>query len=88
MPDALFGLPAIYRAAFTVGGGFLTARFAPSRPMIHAWVLAGLGLLGGLGGVAASLANPEMGPLWYAASIPVSAIPCIWLGAQLGLRGR
>lgn len=85
MPDALFVLPAAYRAFFTLIGGYLTARLAPSRPMVHAWVLAGFGLLGGIGGVFASLAQPELGPLWYALSIPLSAIPCIWLGAKLRL---
>lgn len=85
MPDALFVVPAVYRALFTVLGGYLTARLAPSRPMAHAWVLAGFGLLGGVAGVFASLAQPELGPLWYALSIPLSAVPCIWFGAKLRL---
>lgn len=83
MPDALFVVPAAYRALFTIAGGYVTARLAPSRPMVHAWVLAGFGLLGGMGGVFASLAQPELGPLWYALFIPFSAVPCIWLGAKL-----
>ena len=88
MSDPLFALAAVYRAAFTVAGGFVTARLAPDRPMGHAWVLAGIGLLAGLGGVAAyySAPSPEFGPAWYAISIPLSAIPCVWLGARLRMR--
>lgn len=87
MSDGLFAIAAIYRAVFTVVGGYVTARLAPDRPMRHAAVLAGLGLLGGLAGLMVSVQHPELGPLWYAVSIPASAIPCIWLGARLAGRG-
>lgn len=87
MADALFVLPAAYRAVFTVVGGWLTARLAPGRPLLHAGVLSVLGLAGGLGGVAVSLAHPELGPLWYAVTIPVSAVPCILGGAWVAGRG-
>lgn len=86
MSDAMFVLPMLYRAAYTVLGGFVTARLAPGRPMRHAGILMGLGLLGGLAGLFASWAHPEWGPRWYALSIPLSAIPCIWLGARLAQR--
>lgn len=88
MPDAMFVLAAAYRAAFTVVGGYVTARLAPDRPMGHVWVLAGIGLLAGLAGVVGYyvVGGPELGPAWYAISIPVSAIPCIWLGARLAAR--
>jgi hypothetical protein len=80
-----FAIAALYRAAFTVVGGYVTARLAPDWPLRHAWVLAGIGLAAGLGGIAAyfSGGGAEMGPLWYAVSIPLSAIPCVWLGARL-----
>ena len=87
MPDLFFVLPAVYRAVFTVAGGYLTARLAPRLPYLHAGILAALGLLGGLGGVMVALAQPELGPLWYALSIPLSALPCIWLGAHLAGTG-
>ncbi|MES2643138.1 MAG: hypothetical protein V4850_26885 [Myxococcota bacterium] len=89
MPDAMFVLPAVYRAAFTVVGGWVTARLAPHAPMRHAWALAALGTLGGLAGLAAGVAGGDaLGPLWYAVSIPVSAIPCILAGAWLATRRR
>ncbi len=86
MADTMFVVPMVYRAAYTVAGGFVTARLAPARPMFHAWILAGLGLLGGFAGLAAAVAHPELGPLWYALSIPISAVPCILLGAWISGR--
>ncbi len=89
MSDGLFVVAAIYRAAYTVVGGWITARLAPGRPMHHAWALAGLGTLGGVGGLVAWPQGGEaMGPLWYPVSILASAVPCILLGAWLAIRGR
>jgi hypothetical protein len=45
MSDPLFALASAYRALFTVAGGYVTARLAPDRPMRHAWILAGIGVL-------------------------------------------
>lgn len=88
MSDAMFVFPAVYRAAFTVAGGWVTARLAPRSPMRHAGVLAILGTLGGLGGVAAwsSGGGEALGPLWYVLTIPASAFPCILGGAWLRAR--
>jgi hypothetical protein len=90
MSDPLFALAAAYRALFTIAGGYITARLAPDRPMRHAWILAGIGLVAGLAGVAAYhvVGGVELGPAWYAISIPIEAIPCVWLGGQLGARRR
>jgi peptidoglycan/LPS O-acetylase OafA/YrhL len=85
MSDPLFALALAYRALFTVAGGYATARLAPDRPMRHAWILAGIGLVAGLAGVVAYyvIGGAELGPAWYAISIPIEAIPCVWLGALL-----
>jgi hypothetical protein len=85
MSDPLFALAASYRALFTVAGGYVTARLAPDRPMRHAWVLAAIGLFAGLAGVVAyyAIGETELGPAWYAISIPVEAIPCVWLGGRV-----
>jgi peptidoglycan/LPS O-acetylase OafA/YrhL len=85
MSDPLFALAATYRALFTVAGGYVTARLAPDRPMRHAWILAGIGLVAGLAGVVAyyTIGGAELGPAWYAISISAEAIPCVWLGGRL-----
>ena len=90
MSDSMFALAAAYRAFFTVAGGYTTARLAPNRPMRHAWILAGIGLVAGLAGVVAyyTIGGAELGPAWYAISIPVEAIPCVWLGGRLAASRR
>jgi hypothetical protein len=90
MTDALFALAAGYRAIFTIAGGYVTARLAPSRPMRYAMILAAIGLCAGLAGLALFYSMPagELGPAWYAIAIPLEAIPCVWLGAWLAGRRR
>jgi len=86
MSDRLFVLALAYRGLATIAGGWVTARLAPSRPMKHAAILAVVGTLAGLAGIAVSVANPELGPLWYPIALVVTALPCIWLGAWLRAR--
>ena len=87
MANSLFVIAAIYRAVFTIIGGYITAWLAPDRPMAHAWVLAAIGLVTGLAGVALYWKGGQnLGPAWYAISIPVSAIPCVWIGARWRMR--
>jgi hypothetical protein len=82
MSDGLFGLAVLYRGLAAIAGGWVTARLAPSRPMRHALILAALGSVAGLGGVAVAVTHPELGPLWYPVLLLVTALPCIWLGAR------
>jgi hypothetical protein len=87
VPGEVFALAAAYRAVFTVAGAYVTARLSP-RPGRDAAILAGIGLLAGLAGLAAFLAMKpgELGPAGYAIAIPAEAIPCVWLGAWLARR--
>jgi peptidoglycan/LPS O-acetylase OafA/YrhL len=90
MSDPLFALASGYRALFTVVGGYVVARLAPDRRMRHAWILGGIGLVAGMAGVLAfyAVGARKLGPAWYAFSIPLEAIPCVWLGAKLALRAQ
>ena len=90
MSDQLFGLATAYRAAFTVAGGYVAASLAPDRPMRHAWILAWIGVVAGLAGIVVyyTMGAAELGPSWYAISIPLEAIPCVWLGGRLALARR
>lgn len=74
-----------YRSLFTVAGGWITARLAPSRPMIHAGVLSVLGLAAGLAGVIFTW-NMNLGPHWYPINLAVGAAPLTLLGGWLGAR--
>jgi len=58
----------------------LTARLAPSRPMLHAMILGGIGVvLSILGAVA--MWDPAFA--WYPIALAASALPSAWLGARL-----
>ncbi len=82
LTDALALLASSYRFIISVGGAWLTARLAPNRPMRHAMILGGVGVvLGSLGAIATW--NQGLGPHWYPISLVVLAIPQCWLGGWL-----
>ena len=85
MADALFVLATAYRIVFGVLGGYVTARLAPDRPMRHALILGGIGLVISTAGAAAM---GEYGPAWYALAIIAICLPCAWAGARLYERSR
>jgi hypothetical protein len=73
-----------YRLVAAIGGGWITARLAESRPVFFAIVLGVIGTVVGLAGLAVTwMARPNLGPLWYPTLLVVTAIPCTWLGARL-----
>jgi hypothetical protein len=75
-----------YRCAYAVIGSYIAARLAPSRPMLHAMILGGIGFaLAILGAVVEWSAGNQ----WYPITLVVTALPCAWLGGKLvGLRPR
>lgn len=84
MTGSLFVLAVVHRSVYTVLGGYVTARMAPARPMMHALVL---GLIGVLAATAGTLATwnrgPEFGPHWYPILLIVLSLPCVLAGAWL-----
>jgi hypothetical protein len=74
-----------YRSLFTVIGGWIAARLAPSKPMVHAGVLSVLGLAGGLAGVIVTW-NMNLGPHWYPIGLAIGAVPLTLLGGWLASR--
>ena len=85
--EGLLLLATIYRTLYSVAGSYLTARLAPSRPVGHALVLGGIGLvLGTLGAVATWNKGPAFGPHWYPVALIVLAVPQCWLGGILAIR--
>ena len=89
MGDGLFLLATAYRTAFTVAGGWLTARLAPARPMVHVLWLGAIGTALATAGAAATWdRGPEFGPHWYPVALVVLALPSVWAGGRLATRGR
>ncbi|HMF94043.1 MAG TPA: hypothetical protein VKE96_07115 [Vicinamibacterales bacterium] len=87
MSDGLFVWATAYRVAFTVLGGYVTARLAPARPMWHVQVLGVVGLLAATAGAVATW-NRVPGPKWYPVLLILTALPCVWVGGLLAVRGR
>jgi len=85
MTDALAVLASAYRLIIGIAGAWLTARLAPDRPMRHALILGGIGIVLGLVGVVATW-NMGLGPRWYAVSLAVVALPQCWFGGWLYAR--
>jgi hypothetical protein len=87
MSDGLFALAATYRILFTVLGGYVTARLAPSKALEHALVLGCIGSVLALAGLLAMLGR-ELGPAWYPLALVVTALPSCWLGGRWSLPSK
>lgn len=75
-------LALAYRSVYAVLGCYLAARFAPSRPMLHAMILGGIGfVLSSLGAIGT--AQHDLAPLWFAVTLVLTTLPCAWLGGYL-----
>ena len=82
--DGLLVLATAYRTIFSVAGSYITARVAPNRPMTHALVLGGLGLLVSIVGTVVTWnKGPAFGPHWYPVALVVLAMPQCWVGGKL-----
>ena len=80
--DRLALLATSYRVVISVAGAWLTARLAPGKPMKHALILGGIGVVLGLVGVIATW-DMGLGPRWYPILLVVLALPQCWAGARL-----
>ena len=78
-------LALTYRTAYNVVAGYATAKLAPQNPMKHVWVLAILGLFGGIAGIIVNL-QMNLGPNWYPISLALLSIPSVWLGGKLAIK--
>jgi hypothetical protein len=82
MADRLFVWATAYRTLYGILGSYITARLAPSRPMLHALIGAGIGMLIGTAGAVATW-NKDLGPHWYPVALVIGGIPCAWIGAKI-----
>lgn len=85
MSDGLFAWASLYRVVFTVLGGYVTARLAPSRPMAHVLWLGVIGSVAAAAGLVATW-NAGLGPRWYPVLLLVTGLPGVWIGGFLHRR--
>lgn len=84
MSNALFVLATAYRTVYAVAGGYVTAWFAPNRPVYHAVVNGFIGVVLSLLGAVLTW-NKALGPHWYPLALVVTALPTAWIGGRLRL---
>lgn len=73
-------LASFYRGIYSIIGCCIAARLAPRRPMQHALILGGIGVL--LSTVGA-VAFWDMGPVWYPLGLIALSLPYAWVGGKL-----
>jgi len=81
-------LATAYRVVITIGGGYLTARLAPIRPLAHAVVLGIVGIVAAAVATAVTWnVQPPLAPHWYPLALVATALPCTWMGGRIVSRG-
>lgn len=74
-----------YVAVIAIVGCYLTARLAPSRPMLHAIVVGFLGLIFTAAG---TILMWSMAPAWYNITSLALVMPYAWVGGRLAERAQ
>jgi hypothetical protein len=83
----LLALATVYRTIYGVIGAYITAWLAPSRPVLHAFILGFLGELAAIAGVISTWNDTDKyGPHWYPIALVILALPPALLGAWLNQR--
>jgi hypothetical protein len=75
-------LATAYRTLYGLIAGYVVARLAPRRPMLHALIGGGVGLVVSIVGAAATR-NSGLGPHWYPLALIALAMPQAWVGGKL-----
>lgn len=72
----------IYRGAYTILSGYITAILAPGNPLKHAIIL---GIIGVVVTILGSAANWDKSAAWYPIALILITLPCTWLGGFLAI---
>ncbi len=78
-------LALIYRSLFTMVGGYITAKLAPTKPMQHVYALMILGLLGGTAG---AVSGWNLGNHWYPVLLAVTGPLFVFIGGKFSLQKK
>jgi hypothetical protein len=80
--DGTLLLATAYRALYGVIAGYVIARLAPRRHLLHALIAGSVGLVVSIFGAAATW-NRGLGPHWYPLALIALAMPQAWAGGKL-----
>jgi hypothetical protein len=80
--DWMLVLALVYRCFYSILGGYVVARLAPSKPMKHVIILIILGTIVGTLGAVANW-DKSLGQEWYPVLLVVLSIPAVWWGGKL-----
>ena len=73
-----------YRGIYTIFAGFIIAKLAPSKAILHAIILGAVGII-----ITILATNDpsfaDKAPLWFGYTMAVITIPCLWLGVNIQL---
>lgn len=78
-PAWLIGISA-YVAVFGIAGCYLTARLAPSRPMLHALILGGIALAMS---IPITIGAWNDTPAWFNVYNLLAVMPYAWIGGAI-----
>ncbi|RYD73551.1 MAG: hypothetical protein EOP53_19895 [Sphingobacteriales bacterium] len=84
-PAWLIIIIIIYRTIFNGTGAYIAARLAPNKPVKHAMILGGIGVILGTTGAIAMWHIP---PHWYPVSLVILTLPAAWIGGKLALKNQ
>ena len=80
--DWMLVLALVYRCVYSVIGGFVVARLAPSKPMKHVMILIIIGTIMGTLGAVANW-DISVGQEWYPILLVILSIPAVWWGGRM-----
>jgi hypothetical protein len=72
----------VCRCGYTIAGGYITGKLAPTKTMQHVLILGILGLIMNIMG-AVMLWN--IAPHWFSVLLVLLFLPCVWIGGKLGI---
>jgi len=77
-------LVLVYRGIYTIFAGFIIAKLAPSKPILHAIILGAVGII-----ITILATNDpsfaDKAPLWFGYTMAAITIPCLWVGVNIQL---
>jgi hypothetical protein len=80
VPDGRLAIALAYRCLYAIAGAYVAAQMAPSRPVLHAFILGAIGMTLAIAG---AIIMWDRGQNWYPVALVVTALPCAWLGGRL-----